>query len=578
MPFLRSQKIRSLSAQVDSLHLGMGWSVEDLSKPLLMINSAAGETHPGSIHLNQLAQQAYYGVFETGGRPVSTTISDICDGIAQGHEGMNFSLPSREVIAQLVEIQAMSQQVDGLVLISSCDKSIPAHLLAAARLNIPTILMPGGSMDIGPQRLHQGDVPGHFFKLKHKQLSSDEFQRISEDSTPSCGACQFMGTASTMQILTEALGMALPGSALIPARSNYILRCARQTAGQIMKLQQKGILPRDILSREALENAIMVHAAIGGSTNAALHLPALAHELGFELTAHRFDILHRRIPYLADILPSGKYPAQWLWYAGGVPRIMREIKDYLHLDVLTVTGKTLAENLRDLEKDAYFNRYAGYLENFQLKPEQIIHPADRSISPHGSLSVLKGNLAPEGAVIKHSALSPQMQKFCGSARVFGCEEEALSMVTAGKITPETAIIVRYEGPRACGMPELYLLSQAICCRPDLASSVALITDGRFSGAAAGPAIGHVSPEAQVGGAIALVEDGDIIKMDIAQRRLNIVGTQGNRLTGEQVDRLLAQRRGAWQPPSIRYSHGILGLYCRLASSAIMGAYMEVSLC
>ena len=553
----------------------MGWSAEDLAKPQVMIASTAGEAHPGSIHLDRLAGQARIGVFEAGGRPIGATISDICDGIAQGHSGMNYSLPFREVMTQAVEIQAQTQQVDALLLISSCDKSIPAHLLAAARVNIPAICLPGGSMEVGPTGLHQGDIPGRFFELRDGRITADEFQRSSEDAAPSCGACQFMGTASTMQVLTEALGMALPGSALIPANSNYILRMARQTAHGAMQLSQMGITPRDILSKKALENAIMVHAAIGGSTNAALHLPALAYELGLELDAQRFDEIHRRIPYLTDILPSGSYPAQWLWYAGGVPQIMRQLRDHLNLDVLTVTGKTLGRNLEEWEKKGLFDRYTGYLENFKQNKEQIIHPLHQPISSQGSLAVLKGSLATEGAVIKHSALDPQMRKFCGQARVFDSEEEALTAVTGGKIPPKTALIVRYEGPRACGMPELYLLSRAICYRSELAATSALITDGRFSGGTSGPAIGHVSPEAQSGGPIALVENGDLIELDIAQRRLDIVGVKGKRLTDRQIRQQLTERKKRWSTPCPKYSKGVLGIYTKLAVSAMKGAYMEM---
>jgi dihydroxy-acid dehydratase len=578
MPVFRSQRIRGLSAQADSLRLGMGWSVEDLAKPQVMISSTAGEAHPGSIHLDRLAEAARIGVFEAGGRPIGTVVSDICDGIAQGHAGMSYSLAFRQLMAQVVEIQAESQQVDALVLISTCDKSVPAHLLAAARLNIPAIYLPGGSMEAGPAGLHQGDVPARFFQLKARQITPAEFQRVSEDAAPGCGACQFMGTASTMQVLAEALGMALPGSALAPANSSYILRQVRQAARQVMQLWREGIGPRDILTPAALENAITVHAAIGGSTNAALHLPALAHELGLELDAHRFDTIHRRTPYLADILPSGAYPARWLWYAGGVPRLMWELRDYLQLEALTVTGKTLGENLTHWEKNGCFDRYTGYLANFKLKREQVIRPLSQPISPNGSLAVLKGSLAPEGALIKHSALPPQMQRFCGQARVFNREEEAQAAITNGKIAPKTAIIVRYQGPCANGMPELYLLSAAICCRPELAASVALITDGRFSGATAGPAIGHVSPEAQAGGAIALVQDGDLIELDIPQRRLNIVGVQEKRLTDEQIQQALAERRACWQPPPLKYSRGVLAAYTRLAASAIKGAYMEVPPC
>ncbi len=382
-----------------------------------------------------------------------------------------------------------------------------------------------------------------------------------------------MGTASTMQVLAEALGMALPGSALIPAKSPHILRQSRQAAGALIK---NFIPPHKILTQKALENAIIVHAAIGGSSNAALHLSALAYELDLLIDTHTFEAIHRRIPYLANILPSGVYPAQYLWYAGGVPRIMWKLREFLHLDVLTVTGKTLRENLEECEKRGYFNRYKGYLKNFNLKSKQIIYSVENPICTQGSLTVLKGNLAPEGAIIKHIALSKNMYTFCGSAVVFDSENRAQEALFHGHIIAGSVIIVRYAGPKACGMPELYLLSQAICHYPALKGKVALITDGRFSGGTAGPSVGHVSPEAQAGGIIALVENGDIIKLNIIKKCLDIIGINGKIMNEQEINKVLIQRKTRWKPPKPKYNKGVLALYTKLAASAIKGAYMEVS--
>jgi len=557
------------------LHLGLGWSQADLDKPVVLVCSAWGEAHPGSVHLDSLARQVCDGILEAGGRPQMAVVSDICDGIAQGHEGMNYSLASREVIASMIEIQAQAHQVDALALIAGCDKSLPAQLLACARVNIPAIIVPGGSMAAGPGLLHQGDIPPAFFRRQQGLISPAEFEQLSQHAAPTCGACQFMGTASTMQVMAEALGLTLPGAALAPANTNYLLRYARLSGQQIMTMLEANLKPRDILTRQSLENAITIHAAIGGSTNALLHLLALAHELGIELSAQDFDRIHSQTPWLADILPGGKYPAQWLWYAGGAPKLMRQLEGKIQGEARTVTGQSWRENLKAVEQAGFFPSLAGYLTNYGRRPEEIIRPLDNPLSHQGTLAILTGNLAPQGAVIKACRLSPEMRHFQGQAQVFESEESACQAILAGEIKPGTAIIVRYEGPRGSGMPELYLASKAVSGNPQLNSSCALITDGRFSGATAGPCVGHVSPEAAVGGTIALVEDGDLIELDIPRRQLNIVGIKGARAEDKAIKSILEERYSKWQRRQSRYTDGILGLYAKLAVSAMQGAYMEV---
>jgi dihydroxyacid dehydratase (EC 4.2.1.9) len=572
---LKSQKLRGVGSEIDPLRHGMDWSEEDLEKPQILVESTYGQSHPGSFHLDLLVGEVDKGVWESGMKPANSYATDICDGIAQGHDGMNFSLASREIIADMVEIHATAEPYDGLVLISSCDKAIPAHLIAAARLDMPTIHVPGGSMITGFGGLTLEQVGTFAADYERGKMSADEYRFYKLNVCPSCGACQFMGTASTHQVLAEALGLALPGSALIPTSFNTLGKMARKAGKQIKYLIENNITARTILTREAFINAIIVHAAIGGSTNALLHLPAVAHEVGIELEPEVFDEINRRIPYLADVKPSGKYPTEYFYYAGGVPAVMRELKGYLNLNVMTVTGKTLGENLKDLEDSGYFKLSAGYLSKFGLKREDVIRPIDNPIQSNGSIAILKGNLAPDGAVVKHSAVSKDMLVHKGQARVFDSEEDALNAIIKRTVKPGDVIIVRYEGPKGSGMPEMFYATEALASDPELVSTTALVTDGRFSGASRGPCIGHVSPEAAEGGPIALIEDGDIILIDIPGRMLDIVGINGKELLPEDVERILVERKNKWIKPESRFKSGVLGVYSKLAVSAMKGGYMEI---
>jgi len=374
--------------------------------------------------------------------------------------------------------------------------------------------------------------------------------------------------------MTEALGLALPGTALMAATTSDLKETARKAGEHALRIIEMDLKPSKILTMKAFENAIMVHAAIAGSSNTLLHIPAIAHELGLEIEPNLFDQIHRRIPFILNIRPSGLYPGEYFWYAGGVPAIMEEIKEFLHLDVLTITGKSLGENLEDLKNDGYYDRCNNYLIKTRVKKEDIIKSVSNPIQKQGSVAILKGNLATEGAVVKHSAVSKKMYQVILRARPFDSEEEALKAVLTKDIKQGEAVFIRYEGPKGSGMPEMFYTTEAIASDPELAESVALITDGRFSGATRGPAIGHVSPEASEGGNIALVEEGDLIKIDIPNRILEIVGTNGMEKTQKEIEDILNIRRKSWIKPKPKYSKGALGIYTKLAVSPMKGGYME----
>ncbi len=568
----RSKKARREWIQIDALSCGTGWDEKDLTKPQILIEDVFGASHPGSYHLNGLAEEASIGVFQEGGRPANFHGTDLCDGWAMLHDGMNYILPSREILCDLVEVHGRVIPWDGVVLISSCDKSVPAHLMAAARLNIPAIHIPGGSNRIGPRMSHSVLVGETATQMRQGKDVSRQVRDYTLTACPGFGACQFMGTASTMQCMSEALGMTLPGAALTPASLFDIRRTARRTGEQVMTLIQKGIRPADILTPAAFENAIRVHAAISGSTNALIHLPAIAHQLGINVDEALFDRINRETPYLGNIQPSGKYLSELFWYAGGIPRVQLELADMLDLKVMTVTGKTLEENLAEIKKEGFFRRGEGYLANYHLKWEDVILTRDRS-KDLGSIAVLKGNLAPEGAVIKFSAVEPDMRIHQGPARVFDHEEDALAAILKGSVEPGSVIILRYEGPRGSGMPEILATTEALVTIPTL-SNTAIVTDGRFSGATRGPCIGHVSPEASRGGPIALIEDGDLIAIDIPSRSLSVIGCRGKPLSPEAVSALLAQRKKNWKLPDLQHNSGVLKRYTRHAASAMKGAYLE----
>lgn len=566
----KSAPQRLLWAQFDALQMGSGWDEEDITKPQILLEDVFGDSHPGSTHLAGLMEQAKYGVFEKGGFPAQYHTTDICDGCAQGHDGMNYILASREAICDMIEVHGSVYPWDGMILSASCDKSIPAQLKAAARLDIPTIFIPGGSMRPGPDMttsLVAGDIS---LRQKRKDaVTPEEILDYKQTGCPSCGACTFLGTASTMQCMAEALGLTLPGAALMPATMRDILAYARKAGRKIMELVEKGITVSQILTREALENAVIVHSAIGGSTNATLHLPSIARELGMTLEPELFDELNHKVPHLGNIIPSGQHLTEAFWFAGGIPMVELELKDMLHLDVMTVTGKTLGENLEDLQRDRFFQRNLGYLHNYGLEREQVIFPVEKA-TEKGSVAILKGNLAPQGAVIKYSACAEEMRERKGPARVFNCEEDAYQAVVDKQVAPGDMLVIRYEGPRGSGMPEMLMTTEAIVCDETLNGEVALITDGRFSGATRGAAIGHISPEAAAGGPLAFIETGDILAYSVKNRTLDVVGIQGKELPAEEVEKVLEERKKKGYLPRPKRK-GLLKRYTEHALSAMEGA-------
>ncbi len=569
-----SQEIRKIAPEMDPLRRGMGWSTQDLSKPQIIVESTFGDSHPGSAHLYNFVEKAINGINKEGGKGSKFFATDICDGQAQGHDGINYSLVSRDVIASLIEIHANATPFDAGVFISSCDKGVPAHLMAIGRVNIPSIVVTGGVMEAGPNLLTLEQIGMYSAMHQRGEITEEELTYYKHNACPSCGACSFMGTASTMQVMAEALGLMIPGSSLMPATCKDLENVSEEVGKQAVKLAKLGLKPRDMVTKKSFENAIMIHAAISGSSNSLLHIPAIANEFGIELDAREFDRIHRYVPYLLNIRPAGKWPAEYFYYAGGVPAIMEEIKHLLHLDVMTVTGKTLGENLEDLKQNGYYERCNEYLDKVGLKRDDIILPVEKPIGENGAIAILEGNLAPKGAVVKHSAVPKEMHKAVLKARPFDSEEEAINAVLTKNVKPGDAVIIRYEGPKGSGMPEMFYTTEAISSDEELAATVALLTDGRFSGATKGPAIGHISPEAAVGGPIALVKENDLIEIDIENRLLQVIGINGEKCEKEEVDRVFEERRNAWKPKEEKYRTGILSIFSKNAVDPMQGGYMR----
>ena len=578
---LVSQEMRKIAPELDPLRIGTGWKPEDLSKPQVIIESTFGDSHPGSGHLNILVEEVRKGIEKAGGHGARYFCTDICDGESQGTDGINYSLASREMIANMIEIHANATPFDAGVYLASCDKGMPGNLMGLARADVPSVVVPGGTMNAGPEMLTLEQLGMYSAKYERGEIDEEKLEWAKCNACPSCGACSFIGTASTMQIMAEALGLALPGSALMPATSHDLLEYARQAGEQAVKLAtMPGMRPSEIVTEKSFENAILVHAAVSGSTNCLLHIPAIAHEFGIEITGDTFDRLHRNARYLLDVRPAGRWPAECFYYAGGVPAIMEEIKEHLHLDVMTVTGKTLGENLEELRRNGFYEKCERGLHEFNrrynvnLTREDIIRSYDNAIGTDGSIAVLRGNLAPEGAVIKHTACPKEMFRAVLNARPFDSEEECLDAVLHHRVQKGDAVFIRYEGPKGSGMPEMFYTSEAISSDKELGRSIALITDGRFSGASTGPVIGHCSPEAVEGGPIALVEEGDLIEIDVPARKLNIIGVKGQRRSMEEIDEILEERRKNWQPREPKYKKGVLRLFSQHAVSPMKGAYLE----
>ena len=569
---LRSQRLRLVNHQGDALRLGMNWTEEDLGKPQVLVDSADGMGHPGTFHFRSLVEEVSNGVYEAGGKPGVFTVSDICDGVVQATVGMSYSLVSRDIMAAMVEIHALAHPHDGMVLISGNDKSVPAHLIAMARCDLPAIYLPGGTQLNAPDYVTSDNMWPMGADVERGDMPREDLELAQHGACPTCGACQFMGSASTGQVLGEALGLCLPGSALTPAPLTKLLRYARATGKQAVRLIQSDLTARRILTRDAFENAIILHAAVGGSTNALLHLPVAAREAGVDITIDDFDRIHRRVPVLANVKTTGKYPVEYFWYAGGVPAVMLELRDMLHQNCLTVTGKTVGENLDEIAASpTYFAERRGYLNNVKVTKNEIIRPREDPFGTDGGVAVLYGNLAPGGAMIKAFSVPKEMHVHTGPARVFDFEEEAVHALVARQVKPGDVLVIRYEGPRANGMPEMYYATAVLSNDPALNTTTAIITDGRYSGAMKGPCIGHVAPEAIEGGPIALVHDGDLIEINVPRRLLEIVGTDGEHRAPEEVEAILKERKRIWKPLLPRHDSGILSLYSRVARGTSEGA-------
>lgn len=570
MNHLRSQEIRRVGPEVDPILLGTGWSRKLLERPQILLESTFGDAHPGSRHLLEVVEACKDALLAEGMMGARYFVSDICDGVATGHDGMNYSLPSRDIISSMTEIHAMSGPFDGMITFSSCDKSTPAMLMSLLRINMPGIHVCGGSMEPGPGIQNSAEVCyGTNDLVRTGQMTADEEFVYKYGACPSCGACQYLGTASTMQSMSEALGMSLPGNAVAPS-SGEVLHYAQDAGTAMKQLLEKNIRPKDIMTKAAFENAMHIHAAIAGSTNILLHLPAIAAQNGIRITLKDFDLINRETPVVCSVMPSGKWPTRIFWAAGGIPAVMRLLKNDLDLNVMTVTGKTLGENLYELEQNGFFASRERWLSVYGLKTEDVIRTKEEPFRSHGGISVLYGNIAPEGSVIKSAAVPEDMMKTVGRAKPFNSEEDAIDAIDRGEISGNDIVIIRYEGAQGAGMPEMLKTSEKLCNIPGL-EHCALITDGRFSGATKGPCVGHVSPEALDEGPIALIEEGDLIEINIPDGSMNIVGVQGERRTEEEIRSILEARKSKYVRPMLPEKHGILRLFTDNAGNVGNGA-------
>ena len=537
-----------------SLWNALGVTKEEMEKPLVAVVSSYNEIVPGHMNLDKIADAVKLGIAEAGGYPVLIPAIAVCDGIAMGHVGMKYSLVTRDLIADSTEALVMAHQFDAMVCIPNCDKNVPGLLMAAARLNIPTVFVSGGPMLPGHVGGKETSLSSIFEAVGARQagtMSEEELEEYEEFGCPTCGSCSGMYTANSMNCLTEAIGMGLKGNGTIPAVYSARIRLAKHAGNQVMELLRRNIRPRNIITERSIRNALTVDMALGCSTNTMLHLPAIAHEIGFDLDMRIANEYSARTPNLCHLAPAGPTYMNELYEAGGVYAVMNELSklDLLDLDCITATGKTVGENI----KGAY-NR----------NPE-VIRPVENPYSRTGGLAVLSGNIAPEGGVVKQSAVVPEMLVHEGPARVFDCEDDAIEAILGGKIHEGDVVVIRYEGPKGGpGMREMLNPTSAIAGM-GLGSTVALITDGRFSGASRGASIGHISPEAAVGGPIALIEEGDIIKINIPEKTLNV----------DVPEEVLAARRKAWVPRKPRITSGYLARYAAMVSSGSRGAVLEI---
>lgn len=536
-----------------SLLYALGLTDEEINRPIIGIANSKNEIIPGHINLDKIAEAVKAGVRLAGGTPIEFSTIGVCDGIAMNHKGMKYSLASRELIADSVETMAMAHGFDGLVLIPNCDKIVPGMLMAAARLNIPTVVISGGPMLAGSYEGETCDLSSMFEAvgaLKAGKINEDELKAMEMSACPTCGSCSGMFTANTMNCLTEALGLGLPGNGTIPAVYSERIRLAKQAGMKIVELVEKDIKARDILIEDAFINAFCLDMALGGSTNTVLHLKAIAHEAGFDIPLQKINEINQKVPNLCKLSPAGKYHIEDLYHAGGIQAVLRELSklNVLNTGCMTVTGKTLGENFKDAK----------------IKNYDVIHTINNPYSKTGGLAILYGNIAKDGSVIKESAVSPEMLRHSGPARVFDSEDEAIKAIYDGKIQKGDVVVIRYEGPKGGpGMREMLSPTSALAGM-GLDKDVALITDGRFSGATRGACIGHVSPEAMDGGEIALINDGDIIDIDIPGRKLNL------RVSDEEIE----NRRRNFKKPEPQIKTGYMARYAKLVTSANTGAVLK----
>ena len=537
-----------------SLFNALGLTEEEMNRPLVGIVSSYNEIVPGHMNLDKIVQAVKMGVAMAGGTPIMSPAIAVCDGIAMGHTGMKYSLVTRDLIADSTEAMAMAHQFDALVMVPNCDKNVPGLLMAAARVNVPTVFVSGGPMLAGHVKGQKRSLSSMFEAVGSYAagtMTEEDVKEFEAKVCPTCGSCSGMYTANSMNCLTEVLGMGLQGNGTIPAVYSERIKLAKKAGMQVMEMLRRDIRPRDIMTKEAFLNALTVDMALGCSTNSMLHLPAIAHEAGVELDMELANEISAKTPNLCHLAPAGPTYIEDLNEAGGVYAVMNELnkKHLLNLDCMTVTGKTVGENI----------------EKCYNKNPEVIRPVENPYSQTGGLAILKGNLAPDTGVVKRSAVAPEMLVHEGPARVFDCEEDAIAAIKGGKIVAGDVVVIRYEGPKGGpGMREMLNPTSAIAGM-GLGSSVALITDGRFSGASRGASIGHVSPEAAVGGPIALVEEGDIIKINIPENSLNV----------DISDEEMAARRAKWQPRQPKVTTGYLARYAHLVTSGNRGAILEI---
>ena len=553
---MRSDAVKTGTQQAPhrSLFNALGMTKEEMERPLVGIVCSYNEIVPGHMNLDKIAQAVKLGVAMAGGTPVMFPAIAVCDGLAMGHIGMKYSLVTRDLIADSTEAMALAHQFDALVMIPNCDKNVPGLLMAAARINVPTVFVSGGPMLAGHLNGHKTSLSSMFEAVgayAAGKLTEEGLTECENKTCPTCGSCSGMYTASSMNCLTEVLGMGLKGNGTIPAVYSERIRLAKHAGMQVMEMYRRNIRPRDIMTKEALLNALTVDMALGCSTNSMLHLPAIAHEIGWDFDISFANEISAKTPNICHLAPAGPTYMEDLNEAGGVYAVMNELnkKGLLHTECMTVTGKTVGENIKDC---------------VNLNPE-VIRPIDNPYSTTGGLAVLRGNLAPDGSVVKRSAVVAEMMVHEGPARVFDCEEDAIAAIKGGKIVEGDVVVIRYEGPKGGpGMREMLNPTSAIAGM-GLGSSVALITDGRFSGASRGASIGHVSPEAAVGGPIALVEEGDIISINIPELKLEL----------KVSDEELAARKAKWQPREPKVTTGYLARYAAMVTSGNRGAILEV---